>query len=328
MNSRVLGLMCLIAVAYGCAAPSSAVNRAPSAGLMVSNAVGDVTLPVESIYPVCWPADAQPGQNVVLIFNAKGVFFEPSPGVSNATARCLREVAESYRFEQQPQGAVTVQSPATRPMGWQVLGYVELLAPSRFQESRGLLKPAALVRRCIEKGGGNSFRNDLAYRIQTAPAVSVRAVGGALSDSERCVEAVLGSTAWPSAGDFEVAFPPLPLSAGAEQQSLLPYFAPPGEALPVFVPESVREALSLKKAEVARCWEAALLRRAGLSGGRTVRFRVKGGKTQAWMTKSVADAESSGADLLFDRCLVDIVKAVPFAQDGEGAYSWVFAERN
>jgi hypothetical protein len=327
MRRSILMGVGLVALAGGCAAVSSANNGAHPNGLLVSNVVGDVALPVESLYAVCWPADAQRTQQVVLTFNAKGVFFEPSPGVSNATARCLREVADSYRFERRPQGAVTVQPPETPPNGWQVLGYVELLAPSRFQEARGLLRPTELVQRCIAKAARGSFRSDLVYRIETAPAVSVRAVGGALSDSERCVEAVLGSTAWPSAGDFLVAFPSFQKTVGDELQSILPYFAPAGEAPPAFAPESVREALSLKKADVARCWETALLRRAGLSGGRTVRFRVKAGKTEAWMTKSIADAESSGADLLFDRCLVDVVKSVPFAQDGEGAYSWVFAER-
>ncbi len=295
------------------------------ASAVLSDAVADPGLPVEALYEVCWPEDAMPSQQVTLTFEPKKVFFEPSTGVSNSTARCLREVASSYPFSTKPQGSVLVKPPAVAPDGWKILGFVKLLSPSRSLGDRGLLDPSSLVHACLGQGAG-SFRPSAVFEVRFSPVLAVNLVGGALSEKERCVEAALGATSWPSTRSFNLSFP---ASSASVAQGTRPeiYFEPATERLEPIGFDAVRESFSNKKSAVGNCWDQAIARRARISGGRTVRFQSRGGKVKAWMVKNASDGQAGAADYLLDVCLVDVVQSMQFGREGDGVYTWVFAER-
>jgi hypothetical protein len=194
------------------------------------------------------------------------------------------------------------------------------------QTLSGIADPTAAVRACLA-GGSGSFRRDIPFEVRFSPALNVSVPGGTVSERERCVAAVLGSTNWPSTRPFDVVFADGASSAAAAATESWPYFEPEGERLAALPPDIVKDALSSRKAAVAACWESAIARRSALSGGRTVRFRIRNQTTRAWVVSNASDAPAASPDALLDRCLVEVVQKLTLSMDGEGVYSWVFAER-
>jgi hypothetical protein len=286
-------------------------------------------LEAEALFPVCWPADAAPNQRVSLVTLASGdVMFEASEGASNSTARCLREIAASY--PDRKLGELQVAPPARRASGWAVLGYVQLLSSRRFGPERGLLDPAPLVRACLSKG--EALRAGTRFQISNDPSLKVTLESSdgfpiaPITGAERCVEAVLGSTAWPGTRPFTLEFE----AAGDGRGEVDLYFAMDA-AKGGLDPALVKEAMSTRGPAVGACWEEALARRAGLSGGRSIRMRIDeaGTVTQASIVGNVSAEPTTAADYLLDVCLAHAAKLAhfPSGAPGDAVYSWVFAQR-
>jgi hypothetical protein len=279
-----------------------------------------VALPLEALYAVCWPADVAPAARVTLAFSDGAIHFETADGADNSTARCLREIASAGP---QAKGSVELRPPAKPASGWAVLAWVGLLSPGRYGPERGVTQPLPLVRQCLEHGPSSAV-----FRVVHSPAAAVQS-GGPLTAIDRCVEAVLSATVWPSTRPFTFDFAG-PAPAGSPGQELLPYFAPTAPSEPPLDPLQVKEALQLVQPQVKACWNQALARREAIGGGRTVRFRVDGSGhvTAAGVAGNASDTFSSAADLLLDRCLLAALQGARFgAGPGDGVYSWVFAER-
>jgi hypothetical protein len=308
---------------------------------------------------VCWPRVAAPLERVRLTFHLKGgalddVIFEPTGGASNATGRCLQQIAWEYPWEQERGGIpdfLDVSPPAARPSGWYDLAYVALLAEGAYGPERGLLDPAPLVRACMENGAG--LRPHIRFRVRTHPSrVSVffelseverpdqrwTEAELAATDSERCIKAVLGATVYAGTRNFELELSDLsgaPPPAPAEEVAA--YFPPkngPQAEVSGFVePLAVREQLSSRQAQVTACWEAALGRRSGLFGGRTFRLRIgAGGQIDyAHVVANRSDREDEAEDYLLDRCVLQAISPVRFPPvrggGAEVAYSFVFERR-
>lgn len=307
-------------------------------------APADPAASARAMMDVCWPAQAierPEGLSVRLTFvEAQGrvedVMFEAQGKAGNSVGRCLREVAWAYPWKPgEAPKALDVSPPARRPSGWVQLAYVRQLSATRYGDDRGVLDPAPLVRACLSRGLG--ARPQLVYRVETAPVRVVPDSDGptrVVSDTERCVQAVLAATQYPGSRGFELSFPDLagaPAAANAAQVAA--YFAPPDvPAGQVLDPALAREALQLRGPQVAACWEAALARRAGLAGGRSLRLRVGPGGEVVFATvvANQSNASQEAADLLLDRCLVAAAVGARFPAMGENAdviYSWVFAHR-
>lgn len=287
--------------------------------------------PLERLFDLCWPADATAQQQVVLTRQPNGDYaFEAKEGASNSTARCLRELATTYPGTAAP--AFTLGPPSTRPSGWTVLAYVHLLSPSRFGPERGLLDPAPLAHACLAHGDSPrsgvlfavSFESELKVRLQSQ-GMPVEP----LTDSERCLQAVLGATVWPATRPFTFDF--AAKDPGMPKGDVAHYFGPAGGAAQALDPVKVKESISSSGPAVSACWEAALLRRAGLGGGRSVRLRVgdTGGVSSVTVVGNVSAEPNTAADFLLDGCLVAAAQKVRFpgGAAGDGIYSWVFAER-
>lgn len=310
----------------GCATTPSAGQGGAS-----FNPAGKASAPIEALFDLCWPADATAQQKVVLTRLPSGDYgFEAQEGASNSTARCLRELAASYPGNAAP--AFTVGPPSAQPTGWSVLAYVQLLAPTRFGAERGILDPAPLVHACLSKG--DRPRASVQFSIAFEPELVVRLLSGgawvpALTDSERCIEAVLGATVWPATRPFRFDFNAK--NAGMPAGDVAVYFAPGGSAASSLDPTKLKEAISSAGPAVSICWEAALLRRAGLQGGRSVRLRADdtGAMTSVTIVGNVSAEPVTAADYLLDQCLVAAATKVRFpgGPAGDGVYSWVFAER-
>jgi hypothetical protein len=90
-------------------------------------------------------------------------------------------------------------------------------------------------------------------------------------------------------------------------------------------PEAIKEALATQSATIGQCFEKLLLRRPTAQGPRTIRFRVEQRKVTAWVGPGEPGPQL--ADAILDGCLVEAVQKAPFAGDGEGAYTWRFAQR-
>lgn len=296
---------------------------------------------------VCWPSDAKGPHGIVLTFfrteagGLKDVVFQAPEGASNSVGRCLLEVAWTFPWEPGTIPAtLTVTPPLTRASGWQVLAYVRLLTRSQ-QAERGLVDVAPLVAACLQHGGARNLH----YRVLSSP-VRVSALSPAsdgelrltddVTDSERCVRAVLGSMVLPSTRGYELDFEneagrPPPAAAS----EVAAYFPPKGATLDAKLldPERVRETMQLRRAEVAKCWDAALARRPGLAGGRTLRIRVgEDGRVQfATVMPNQSSAPTEASDYLLDRCLVEAIGAARFPNEtgapADTLYSWVFAAR-
>jgi hypothetical protein len=282
-------------------------------------AVEKPALPGTALLDVCWKEGAT--EPVKLVFMPSEVLFEAA---DNSTGRCMREIADTYPWgAERPTGELVLKPAA--PGGWAVLAWVKLLAASRFGPERGLLDPAPYVAACLAKG---SLRSDTAFAIRYGPALTVSVLpAGAITDTERCVEAVLGATAWPSSRPFTLSF-----SSGggpAPSGEVGQYFASEKPVTPID-PQRVHDALMTIKPAVATCWETALNRRAGITGGRTVRISVgdDGRVTHVAIAANASDARASAADWLLDQCLVQAVKTARFGPGaGDTAYSWVFGDR-
>jgi hypothetical protein len=283
--------------------------------------------PVEAMYTVCWPQDASASQRVVLTWLADDVVFEAREGASNATGRCLREIATSYPFSTRPTGSVELAPPAQPLDGWAVLGWVKLLSSSRYGPERGLIDAAPAVRACLNAGAG---RTTARFAVRHVPGPQVRVFPEAVSEVDRCLEAVVGSIVWPSSREVFFEFPPTPRAVASSTAPVAMYFAPPtpstGTALD---PASVKDAIHLALPKVSACWDLALARRANFGGARTFRFRVAGdGTVQAAWVASGLERGPVAADYLFDQCLHGALLSVHFPPEaGEGVYTWVFATR-
>ncbi|MEW5738087.1 MAG: hypothetical protein AB1938_04125 [Myxococcota bacterium] len=286
-------------------------------------AVVTPTGPIDSLFAVCWPLNALAEQRVTLLFVETGdVMFATEGGASNSSARCLREIASTWPWKERPKAPVTV-GPPTQPIdGWGALAWVRLLSPSRYGPERGLVDPGPLVRACIDRGGGPG--PSLRFTVEGAMVKP----GFAATEAGRCVEAVLGSTAWPSSRDVFFEFSSLknaPDAAGDVGW----YFAPAGSVGVMLDPQAVRETIREAGPKVSACWNAALARRAGLGGGRSFRFQTDdtGKVTHAWVQGNLAEGPAA-ADYLLDRCLAEVLKSLRFpGLAGEGMYTWVFATR-
>ena len=282
-------------------------------------------VPVTGLYSVCWPEDASPRERVQLTWLGAGeVLFEAQEGASNSTGRCLREIATTYPFPSKPTGMLTLAPPRQPLDGWAVLAWVRLLSPSRFGPERGLSDPAPLVRACLAHG---ALRPLTRFVVRHVPGPRVEVLPSAVSEAERCVEAVLGSTAWPSSRSVFFDFA---TSGGAPspREEVGLYFAPPSAVGRAIEPGGVKEAMLTARASVAQCWNEAVVRRTGIGGARTLRFRIddSGAVTHVW----VASAGESlvAADFLLDRCLGAALRSVRFPPpSGDGVYTWVFEAR-
>ena len=91
----------------------------------------------------------------------------------------------------------------------------------------------------------------------------------------------------------------------------------------------VKDVVRLAGPKVSACWDAALVRRTTIGGGRTFRFRVddKGAVVRAWVASTLSDGVTA-ADYLLDRCLAQTLGGLHFPPSaGDGVYTWVFATR-
>lgn len=315
-----------LTVALGCLLASCTGPSAAQGGARFVETTAP-TLDPQAAFAVCWPQDALPTSHVTLTFaDANDVLFEAKDGASNSTGRCLRELATSVQWPRRPT-SLDVKPPEQPIDGWAALAWVKLLSPSRFGPERGLVDPAPLVAACLSKGG--PLRPSTRFVVRHTPGFEVRTLPSTMSDSERCVEAVLSATAWPSARELFFSFPDLAHAPALEGDVAL--YSPPvgpstGAALD---PSMVKERLQLVAPKVSACWDAALARRTTIGGGRTFRFRVgdDGFVKAAWVTATMSDGVTA-ADYLLDRCLAGALTEAHFApQAGDGVYTWVFARR-
>lgn len=280
-------------------------------------------MPPQALFAVCWPQDALPTQRVTLTFIEKDVVFEVKEGATNSTARCIREIATTVPWKSPPQ--TLDLAPPQQPIdGWAVLAWVKLLSSSRFGPERGLIDPAPLVSACMAKAG--PLRPATRFMVRHTPGFEVRAIPSALSDSERCVEAVLNATAWPSSRELFFQFGE---AREAPAGDVSAYVAPTTSTGVALDPMMVKDTVRLAGPKVLACWDAALVRRTTIGGGRTFRFRVDetGTITNAWVASTLSEGVTA-ADYLLDRCLADTLKGLHFPPSaGDGLYTWVFATR-
>lgn len=279
-------------------------------------------VPVERLFEVCWPATAAPSERIALSTAGADVVFEAKGGASNSTGWCVREIATSIPGRPFT-GALEVGPPKEPPELWAVLAWVKLLSPSRYGPEKGLLDPASLAAACVESGRPGAG----VVAVEHAPLLVVR--GFRQLDAERCLEAVLASTAWPSPRELRMRLgTPAPRDV-VPAGDVAHYFAPPGEARGTLEAQTVRDTLRAQGAKVSACWNEALTRRAGLGGGRTFRFRTDeaGQVTAAWISTTLSDAPPA-VDAILDRCLAEVLRGVRFpGTSGDGVYTWVFASR-
>lgn len=313
-------------VLAGCVTSDGATGQG---GAKFNPNVSAPRLPAGELFGVCWPADATPVQRIKLATLPSGqVVFEATGGASNSTGRCLVEIATSY--PDRKTDSVELAPPSKRPSGWATLAYVQLLSAARFGPERGLLDPAGLVRACLSKGDG--LRVGARFQVTFDPDVKVRLESSdgrlmpPLTAGERCAEAVLGATAWPSTRSFTLEFESP--SGGEGEVSI--YFGPEG-AQGGLDPVKVKEAMGARGSSVSACWEQALSRRPGLGGGRSVRLRVgeAGTVTHVWVVGNFSAEPLTLADYLLDVCLTSAAKSAHFpgGSPGDAVYSWVFAQR-
>lgn len=284
-----------------------------------------VPLPAQALFAVCWPQDALARQRVLLTFLPNDVVFEVREGATNSTGRCLREIASTVQWPARP-STLEVAPPPQPIDGWAVLAWVHLLADARFGPERGLLDAAPLVSACLARIG--PLRPSTRFVVKHTPGFEVRAIPSALSDSERCVEAVLSATAWPSSRELFFEFSDAK-NAPPPAGDVSAYVAPTQATGAALDPALVRDVIRLAGSKVGACWDAALVRRTTIGGGRTFRFRVEdsGAVSAAWVAGTMSEG-GTAADYLLDRCLADTLKSLRFpAQAGDGVYTWVFAAR-
>jgi hypothetical protein len=314
-------LLLLLLLLTACATPSASQGGAR----FEPGGPVDVQVAPQALFAVCWPQESLPSQRVILTFVDKDVLFETKEGASNSTGRCVREIATTVKWPSAP--ATLELAPPEQPVdGWAVLAWVKLLSASRFGPERGLLDPALLVSACIAKAG--PLRPSARFIVRHTPGFEVRVIPSALSESERCVEAVLSATAWPSARELFFQFASTqqaPPAAG----DVSAYVGPTTSTGAALDPSLVKDVIRLAGPKVAACWDAALIRRTTIGGGRTFRFSVDdtGSVSRAWVAGTMSQG-ATAADFLLDRCLADTLKGLHFPPSpGDGVYTWVFATR-
>jgi hypothetical protein len=300
---------------------------------------------------VCWPEPGASSARVELnLVKEDGrvvdVLFDVSDLSLNSVGRCAREIAWNYPWGTDVPESLSVTPPVFRPSGWKYLAYVALV--SEVEESRGLTRPGPLVRACLANGAG--ARPKIRYRVQTSPVrvsafFEVESAANPmvdrrtkhdvpLTDSERCVTAVLAATAYPSSRNLELEFSDLAVAPpAAETASVALYFATPGvDPTGMVEEEALRSALGLQQQAVEACWEDALRRRAGLAGERTFRVRLDGvGRLLSTHIVPAVDRTAEAVDYILDRCLAGVLSSGKFPASGgngaEFAYSWNFRLR-
>lgn len=315
-------LVALLGVGFGCATPSVGQGGARFDGAPAPA----VQLPAEALYAVCWPQDSLAASAVTLSFLPGDVVFAVAEGASNSTGRCLREIATTYPWSKRPDGDVVVRPPKQPIDGWAALAWVELLSTTRYGPERGVRAPGPLVAQCLAKAG--TLRPGGSFVVRHTPLFEVRAVPQVVADAERCVEAVLAATAWPSSRELFFAFDS---RAGAPPAAgdVSAYVSPPLSTGAALDPALVRDVVRLAGPKVSACWEEALARRTAIGGGRTFRFRVDdaGAVTAAWVAGTMSDGPTA-ADYVLDGCLAGVLRSLRFPPlAGDGVYTWVFASR-
>jgi hypothetical protein len=310
-----------LAVLFGCKTPDGPSGQG---GAGFRTALSDApVVPMQALYPLCWSATANAQERVKLLPLAGGdVTFEVKNGASNSTGWCLREIVTSYPVGQRPVAEEELAPPVEPVELWAALAWVKLLAPGRFGPERGLLDPAPLAAACFAKG---TIREGT-IAVEHAPILSVR--GLTSLEAERCLEAVLASTAWPSPKDIRMRLvaPPRGVAASGDVSH---YFAPEAEALGVLDAQTVRETMRSVSPKIGACWNETLVRRVGIAGSRTFRLRTdqNGQLVSAWVSSALTDGEPA-VDAILDRCIWQSIKGLRFpGTTGDGAYTWVFATR-
>jgi hypothetical protein len=322
-----MGRGLLVAVVGCCACATSGPSAAQGGARFGAEAAPRLSVPVEALFAVCWPPDAASGGQVVLTFLERDVLFTVGEGVSNSTGRCLREIATTAPWPRRPTGELTVRAPTQPIDGWAALAWVELLASTRYGPERGVLAPGPLVAQCLSTAGAT--RAGARFVVRHGAGTEVRVLPEVLTDADRCVEAVLAATAWPSTRELFFTLEPsrfAPAAAGDVSAYVPAAGGSTGRALD---PEGVRDVVRLAAPKVKACWEEALGRRTSIGGTRTFRFQVDdtGAVTAAWVAGGLADGLVA-ADYLLDRCLAATLRGLRFAPlAGDGVYSWVFASR-
>lgn len=303
---------------------------------------------VQPLLDPCWPSDAAPTQRVALTLVREGnalrdVMFEPKNGASNSVGRCLRQVLWLYPWRGDLPERVELSPPRGPPSGWAVLEHVRLLASDAYPSERGVVDPVPLVQGCFAYGVG--VRSGVAFYVRTQPVRVFALAQGTedgshptevVTDTERCVQAVLASTVYPGSRNYTFDF-----SRGASggdpapREALAHYFEPAGlqDATGVIDQSRARAALAELGPSISTCWNGALARRGGVSGGRTLRIRVEpsGGVAFVQVVGNHSDGAGDAVDYLLDKCVADAVRSAklppPEGGAGEFAYSWVFALR-
>lgn len=310
------GLLLVSCLLAACTTPSAAQG-----GARFEQVKASPSLPVQALFAVCWPPNALPAERITLTFIEKDVLFEAKSGATNSTGRCIREIATTWPS---PPATLEVAPPEQPIDGFAVLDWVKLLSATRFGPERGLLDPAPLVSACLAKAG--PLRPSTRFMVRHTPGFEVRALPSALSDSERCVEALLNAIAWPSSRELFFQF----TNGGSTPSGdVSAYVAPTTSTGVALDPMMVKETIKLAGPRVSACWDAALLRRTTIGGGRTFRFRVDDAGTvvNAWVAGTLSDGPTA-SDYLLDRCLADTLKGLRFPPGvGDGLYTWVFASR-
>jgi hypothetical protein len=344
VSRLIAALVPLVAALCACrtAAPVEG-DRVPAGGVTAPVERTRPSVSARALFDVCWPEPGAPSQKVTLTLVQQGgklkdVVFE-SEGAPNTVGRCMQQIAWEFPWEGPPPEQLVLTPPAARPSGWTSLAYVTLLSEGSYTPERGLLRPAPLVRACLE---GGAHRKALRYRVQPHP-VRVSVLDGeragadrAVTDAERCVEAVLAATVYPSSRVLELSFQDFNgAPAAAPAREVAAYFGPPGPPVPEGELDALvaKDRISARQPAVSACWDAALGRRDGFSGARTLRIRFSpdGAVAFAQVISNRSDRELEAADYLLDACLVGAVSSLRLPPPGGGgaelAYSWVFARR-
>jgi hypothetical protein len=314
----------LFLLAAGCATTEAGQGGAK----FLESKVDAPRVSADAMYEICW-APHETGEVTLQFLKDGQVFFEAKDGASNNTGRCLREIAGSYPNAGAVGTSKVVKAPGKPASGWAWLEWARLLSASRYGPERGLMDAAPLVAACLEKKG-MGLRTSAVFEIEPLPSYEVRTLAtdgrpGAFTDTEHCVDAVLGSTVWPSSQPASFSFEKS--GAPPADGDVSAYFLDSERQQPIDA-QVVHDAFALIQPQVSACWEAALARRPGLGGGRTVRVRVDAaGKVMIAIAGNASQSGRTASDFLLDRCLVNAVKAVRLPGPGESVYSWVFASR-
>lgn len=328
--------------ALSCAHGTAAGERTPRGAELRAAAL--------ELMAACWPSIGHTGEVVRLTFTREegaleDVEFEARNGAPNAVGRCIAHIAWRFPWEGRFPETLEVLPPLAKPNGWTYLAHLAVLAAGTYPPERGLTHPAPLVRACFASGDA---RRSLRYRVQPQPVritpfVESIVAGVAqtepqlpATDAERCVVAVLAASVFPSSRVLELEFTDLRMAPEpAALTDVAFYFPAPADppARGAVDTAAVQPAMLSAQPDVSACWERAVLRRASLHGGRSLRLRVApdGSVAHATVVENESNAIEDAADYLLDQCLVAAVRKVKLPPPAGGAaevtYSWVFEHR-